>query len=198
MNLDTFVKSPLVNVHFAGFRSNTLELQNNGWQLSASEDFSRRSGYRELQLILHHSGGGMTMASRVQLMDVDFIMRRAPLPDFKVNAIQLSGRSTFMATPEPMDISFSSRSFVSIDATPSFERIDLSQIDLMKFGVFKKINDSANIFLPEKTIEELMSEILSKQDPRQKEIRQNNKRRDFMQDFNRNPNEEIKVQLIAI
>lgn len=199
-SVESFLYSPVCEISFAGFRATTLGLQNAGWELSARQGHSpNRAGY-DIQLMMNHSGGGLTMLSSMQMIDYSFLRDKMMSNEmhFDVVGLQVGERSFFMPKVRPFEIDFSARSFNAIDATPSLERIDLNKIDLMKFGVFKKINDSANIFLPEKTISELMDDILSKQKPIQDEIRKNRKREEFVQDFNRNPNEEIKVQLIAV
>ena len=204
-HLQHFLNSPLVNLNFAGFRANSLELQDHGWALSAHEIMCNTRGRRELQIMLNHDKGGLTMISQLELLDYQYIMSvmqngRHDLPEFNVVGFQVGGRSHFMPHVRSMDVDFSfhKKPWAAIDATPMYEQVDLTKIDLNNFGVFKKLNDSANIFLPEKTINELMDEILTKQGPKQREIRQSQRREAFMQEFNRRPNEEIKVQLVAI
>lgn len=204
-DLNAFMMSNFFTVRFAGFVGSGMDLQNDGWSFSASQMRSPNHYGIDLQLILTHKGGGLTLASHMMLFDIPQMMKRIHSRDFSSNeltfdvmAAQLGHQTNFFAMPKPMEISFNQKSFHAMDATPSYDRIELNSIDLNKFGIFKRINDSTNIFLPEKTINELMEEILTKQAPAQAEIRKNRKREQFMQEFNRNPNEDIKLQLVAV
>jgi len=127
---------------------------------------------------------------------------RGCLPEMNIMGVQTGGdRTSYLRIPKPMEIDFKPNMFSPIDCVPQVKSIDLGEIDLHKFGIFRKLNEEANLYLPEKTIDELMKEILKKQEPKQKEIRQNNRRREFMDGFNgvdQNPLAEIKCQLIAI
>lgn len=205
-SIDSFIHSNMFRVNFAGFSALGIDLQNKGWEFSAYQKISYNYDGYEIQLMMNHRGGGITMVSHLSLYNIHEIIRNqhyvshkkiSDFQAFEVMAVQINERSSFLSTPLVKEFNFTN-SFSAIDASPSFERIDLSKIDFKKFGVFKKINDAANIFLPEKTVNEIMDEILSKQAPKQQEIRKNRKREEFMQEFNRNPNEDIKLQLIAV
>lgn len=204
MNFNELIYSPRMNIHFAGFKANAWELQSAGWAFTAYERMSHSQHGRELQIMLNHDGAGITMVSTASLFKIEELFRddRFSKPQFlfQVMGIQVEGRTSFVEHPrmEDMNFFFDKHRFTSVDMAPRYEKVNLSKINLNEFGVFKKINDAANVFLPEKTVNELMEEILKKQEPTQKEIRKNRNRESFMQEFNRNPNEEIKLQLIAV
>lgn len=50
MRYNKVIKNPIMEVHWAGWRSDTLTLQNNGWQLAIDDDPLRR----QLRVALHH------------------------------------------------------------------------------------------------------------------------------------------------
>lgn len=202
-SVESFVHSNMFMVRFAGFQATGFDLQQAGWSFTAYQNMSNRSYGFDLQLMMQHKGG-VTMVSQMNVIDMGRFMRiaengrRLEETVFDTMALSVDGKSSFLVNPKPYEISFSNRQFNPIDATPSYERIDLSTFDFNKFGVFKRLNDSANIFLPEKTVNEILDDILFKQKPLQEEIRKNRKRESFMQEFNRNPNEDIKLQLVAV
>lgn len=198
---DFILRSPIVHINFAGFRATTHELTNHGWELSATQDRSHRDYGLNIQLLLRFED--ICMVSAVNLIEHAAIINDPMkfMSQFNIMGLSFSGRSHFMAKMPEFSIGFMRSTFTPIDTTPQIERVDISQIDLAKYGIFKKLNDSANLFLPEKTINELMSEILEKQKPMQDEIRgkrQRASRLDGLFDYDRNPNEEIKLQLVAI
>ena len=68
--------------------------------------------------------------------------------------------------------------FSAIDARPSF--IDTKEIDLMDLAVFKPIKgENFEIYINQKDEQELLDILLKKQNIKQKEIRQNQKRREY-------------------
>ena len=197
-----FLESPLVEFHFAGFKGTAHGLQSAGWQISAYEQMSPRSYGREIQLMLHN--GGLTMISVLELLDMGQMVsalrdHRPVLMD--IMGVSIDGRSTILPMRmEPANFGFldSKDGFQPIDCSPSIRRVDLGQIDFYRYGVFKRLNVGAEIYLPEKTVDELLNEILKKQEPRQKEIRKNQKRREFMSEFHSDKATDIKAQLIAV
>lgn len=203
---DFIVRSPLVKISFAGFESNTARLQDAGWALSARQSHSLHNYGYEIQLIMSHGDNGLTMMTNLEVFDVHrFIgqFRREELEMYlSIAAISINQRNYIMPNPKAMSFTMKMGDFSAIDAMPSYERIDLSEIDFRKFGVFRKINDAANIYLPEKTVDELLKEILGKQDPKQAEIRQRKRREAFINDnfveVEKNPNNHIRAQLIAV
>ena len=207
-NFDEFVKSNIFKVNFAGFSAYGHHLAERGWDFSAYQGHSMRSFTYDLQLIMRHAASNLTMISQLQAYDLNDVLYnqrnitlrdRADNAPFEVVGVQIDNRSSFiMPMVKQRDVDFSRREFFPADMSPNYERIDLSQLDFNKFGVFRRTNEAANIFLPEKTVNELMEEILKKQAPVQAEIRANRKREEFMRDFNRNANEDIKLQLVAV
>lgn len=211
-SLDSFIQSPICDIHFAGFRSTTMALQNAGWSISAHQKLSEYRSGIEIRLLLNHSAGGMTMMSHMELISVHdmleakerFSTHRGTIL-FEITGVSVGERSSFIADRPKFNLDFRALgpgSFDAIDAVPSYERIDLSTISLERFGVFRKLNDMANIYLPEKTVDELLKDILEKQAPKQAEIRKRERREKFMSDnfseIERKPNESIKAQLIAV
>lgn len=205
----------MVEVGFAGFRATLVTLQRCGWALSAHElcDHTRGPGSRNIQLLMERHG--LHLLSHVEMIPVQGFHERSfdfglqnrfnGLPArVDVVGVQLDDRSHFISMPKEMDLEFLNTPsttpgyFHPIDARPAWKQIDLSKISMSEFGVFKRLNDTASIYLPEKTIAEILDEVLKKQEPKQREIRHNNKRREFMDDMSRDPKEEIKAQLIAI
>lgn len=203
-----FLESPMVEFNFAGFRSNAWTLQNQGWSLSARENVSLTRYGREVQIMLNRDG--LTMVSSVELLDMGAMMKslHEQMPVFmEIVGVGVNGRSTVIPVrPNPADFHFavmsSEDAFLPIDASPRYTKIDLGAIDFARYGVFKRLNAGAEIYLPEKTVDELLKEILVKQVPRQKEIRKNQHRREYIEEnfseVSKNPNESIRAQLIAV
>lgn len=207
-SVQSFLESPMVEFNFAGFRSNAWTLQNQGWSLSAQERVSTYRYGREVQIMLHRDG--LTMVSSLELIDMDAyvksVEKQMPMA-MEIVGVSVGGRSTVIPVrPNPMDFNFAVSTtlddFAPIDCTPRITKLDLGSLDFARFGVFKRLNVGSEIYLPEKTVDELLKEILTKQVPRQKEIRKNQRRREFMaENFSevvKNPNESIRAQLIAV
>lgn len=204
-SLNSFIESPLCEIHFAGFRAHALELQHRGWEVSGYEKPCFHTYAKEISLCLRHSTSGLTFMSSSTVFELDQIMRGKPAnmmnraPVFNINGITFDGRTRFVERVDPFIFDMKEQSFEPLDLTPNIKRIDLDKFDLSKFGIFRKLNDSANIFLEQATAHELMEEILKKQSPKQREIREKRRKREaYGELFERNPNDEIKLQLIAV
>lgn len=211
--------SPIAEIHFAGFKSTGHDLQRAGWQVSAYEmNHDRYEGVRKnVQLMFFHDRNRITMVTEMVFFDVremmsasrDFEMQYMCKPPtreiFKVIGFNIhNGPTNIIANYKHESVEFMFREqpvFRPVDMMPRYNKIDLDGVDLRRWGVFKQIDDTKNIFLPEKTIDELMKDILKKQEPAQKDIRAKRRTKEFMKDnFGENdrmPGEEIKLQLVA-
>ena len=215
-SLSSFLESPIVEVHFQGFRSSTPQLQSSGWAISARElaPIDHSPFDRSVQLMMEHDCG-VRLISNLQLVHrigfghsayIDGRRFGAPVdqPRFDIIGMEFSGSSRFvipMVRPEDVEFTYGMRKgerFMPIDARPAVQQLDLGSVNLSQWGIFKKLDHTTNIYLPEKTCTDLLEEILKKQAPRQKEIRKNERVREFTAEFNRKPEETIKAQLIAI
>ena len=158
------LKNPIVNLHFAGWTSNSYDLQRNGWDLSVDEnpyDCSLRFAIRNESLGLYAISSVETYPRKAFITD-PFFLERFPLhfhlqqmTDGKAKIYYHHGLSTFRP----------------INTQPDIECIEPKSIE--DFVLFRKISpESADIVIPEYNIDRLLEMALELQEPKQKEIRE--------------------------
>lgn len=164
------VSSPIVNVNWVGWKSNTYELQRAGWQLSVEQnpfEFNFRTA-------LHHPDGLYGISMPVRLPGV---MSNNP----EVYLENVSIPIVFMARDVKVHYIMDNLSgFQPIDAEPTF----INEIkNIEDFKIFRPVKTPEHeIIIPQDKVPELLDKILQMQDPKQKEIREKRRReiRDFM------------------
>ena len=175
-----FLQSRPVRVRMAGFESNTTTLQSHGWQMSVETFRLFERDAEEMRVAFKHDGikqvalGRMIFSSRELVYNLHNPHAMSEMwqkvgidisciaPMIRCHIMPMVGVPTFSA----------------IDARPSF--IDTKEIDLMDLAVFKPIKgENFEIYINQKDEQELLDILLKKQNIKQKEIRQNQKRREY-------------------
>jgi len=172
----TRVISPNIDVRFAGFRSTTYELQQNGWQLSAEEN----PMYRSVRIALHHPQAGLygiTNNIRMDFQDTILDYRSIHdkmFPPFEV--VQISSEMVFQFnknTPMP--------NFNPIDACPQYDNVMWRRQKISDMKIFAPIDlkRTNEIIIEPDEVGYWLEKLLAVQKPGQKKIRENLKKHDL-------------------
>lgn len=180
----THIQSMPIKVLFAGFESNTLQLQNSGWQISIEQEMSHRTYGYDLRLAMKHEKCALLALSNTITLsgrelshsircDRNYYATPAVLtdPDFFFEIIYVSPKIDCMIVP------MQTASFNAVDARPQI--IEHDKVDLEQIAMFKPVNVSEDfeIYLNKKDEADILKLLLEKQDPKQKEIRENRRKR---------------------
>lgn len=168
--------SPICNVKFAGFESNTLALQKNGWAVTMEEqpDFSRAG--KLIRLYLKHEKARLHAVTNTWNFEYSFVYKMMENPDW-------TQFCTFEVIHVANDIRFhiipvSSRGFgkfSAIDCMPQFERSEEKSItDIVPFRTISM--EAPELVVDPAKVNEIFDMILKAQDPKQAEIREKRRR----------------------
>lgn len=143
-----------IEVHWAGWQTNTLKLQQAGWKLSVEE----RPYDGLMRMCIKHDQLGMI--GQTNNLDYSYLRSGADqwgtLPIWQMR--HLGGRIE-IHSPAPL-----SWDFKPIDAMPQFAQSSaMSLEDLVHFAPAPLIRTSA-LVLPEATVDDLLKEILERQE----------------------------------
>jgi len=152
-----------VKLFWNGWESNTYRLQEYGWEISAAESVE----YRKMAISFRHKESNMRGIS--DYVDWDYyqnvVSQNYPvhMPTLRC---QLANNIT-LQIQSPVDYDL----FNPIDARPINKRI-YQNISLDDLAHFRKIEKPSNeIFLKQASMEDILNMALSKQEPKQKQIR---------------------------
>lgn len=159
--------SPPIQVLWAGFRSDTLTLQQNGWSISVREDpFHPLNASFHIAIYNEHLQlGGISKRVDYQFMlmthEMPLFMQEVRVRDLSIRIEHLGLNFTARKTPWFDE-------FQPIDATPRYEEIVIRELsDLILFKYIKP--DQAEYFLEKATVEQILDIALSKQNPDREE-----------------------------
>lgn len=175
INRESFIQGYPVKVIFAGFESDTLKLQEQGWQISLHE---RRDMWCGFFLSLYHEQANLrAMTNIIEERAFNYITRmdrmhiHSPggrLTDLVFHVQSVYPRIECMRTPIP-------EAFTStpVDCRPQITEIQ----NLDEFALFRPINPEAEFFLDKYDAMDLMKIVLEKQKPKQKELREKKRKK---------------------
>lgn len=188
---------------FAGFKSTTTDLQQNGWNLSVRESLQWR---RSISLAFQYEKGGLYGITNA--VDFDFEHRGYALEDrlkslfFTVAYIGNSPRFHVIAVEGPTFL----EDFVPIDASPAFGKYQSFE----DFSIFRRLDKTKDVLIDPNDVPELMSLILKAQRPEQEMIRAREQSRENMRkwresqpgqerpDMDFQPNTRVAAQIITL
>lgn len=172
--------SPVCEVHFAGFSSDTYRLQCNGWQIATSEE-PMRGG---ITLLLNHKASGIQAVAvsmeRFYATEWHSMHGRGVRPP-EFNVIKLASdmriRVERISTAVSMIPNFDN--FRLADMTP--QTIEVKEYEIGKLPLFAEAKKTfaEQLIIPQRDISELLAEIRSRQAPNIAEIREREKRREI-------------------
>lgn len=160
-DLEYRILSRPMKLIWAGWETDTLKLQQAGWELSAQQDYAMDM----LRIAMRHKHLNVVgMSNGIDYRQVV----HAPLntaPFYDAVNLGISYRI------EQQCLNFSPEAFNPIDATPRMT--DRTIHHLEELQIFKTVNqDAKEIYLSEASMSDILNVALSKQDDRQAEIRQ--------------------------
>ena len=165
---DSILRSEPMAVRFAGFRSDTLSLQEAGWRLAVDEDF--RHG--RISLMMRHEQAGLYLVA--DDVNFDYFERidgrpRSRLPVFMVRHVARS--------LESVRCSFHFDNFAPVDAVPHIAALTHKRIeDFALFGA--PLVRTEEIIVEPQSVAECLELIRKMQAPELAAVRQRNLARD--------------------
>lgn len=172
--------SPVCEVLFAGFRSDTYRLQREGWQIATREDIYRG----EIDLLLNHREHGIQAVAR----SIDTFRPRewrqdfgrgSRLPVFKVVRLASDMRIRVERVQSYMNTRINFDDFKLADMTP--QTIQVHEYEIGKLPLFAEAKKplAEKIIVPQRDISDLLAEIRARQAPNIAEIREREQRREI-------------------
>jgi hypothetical protein len=182
---DHILRSEPMEVRFAGFRSDTLSLQEAGWRLAVEEDF--RHG--RLSMMMRHEQAGVYMvADDVSFNYFDRIdgRTRERLPVFMVRHVARS--------LESVRCSFAFDNFAPVDAVPHIAALTCKRIeDFALFGA--PLVKTEEIIIEPQSVAECLELIRKMQAPELADLRERNARRERMEPINQ---QRFHAQILSL
>lgn len=173
--------SPVCDVHFAGFSSDTYRLQCNGWQIATREEPMNGS----VTLLLNHRDLGIqavaVVRSRFYSEEWHTMSRFDPRDPPEFNVIKLSSdmkvRIETIHTLHNTRLNFGD--FRLADMTP--QTVSVTEYDIGKLPLFAEAKKplAEQIIIPQRDISDLLAEIRGRQVADIADIREREKRREL-------------------
>lgn len=180
---DFRIQSEPVEIHWLGFRSDTLTLQQEGWAISANQDMMRET----MALAMHHERSGIYMVSYVEK---DWGYRDMPghiggrYPR-RQRGIQIDATGKQIFVRPAMSLRDFER-FSPIDAVPAV--VDSPIRSLEDLVYFRQI-EQKGLLLPQQEIDGLMARIMDLQEPM---------RADYFRDQQRAAKTQLHAQIFSM
>ena len=183
MSYDSWIQNAPISVRLAGWQSDTYTLQQHGWQISASQ----RMDIMALQIALRLPGDrGQDTYCVSNMVDMQYWRsgqdRLEMLKHLEIN-IPYSGANVALRVDQPGrtyrmvgDLRAHAETFYPVDATPHYVDLDKDH-KLEDMVVFRPLPKDELIVAPD-TVPGLMDKILALQDPKMKELLQEQRKRE--------------------
>lgn len=158
---DTYVTPPVIELHWAGWTSDTFKLQRAGWNFSARQDPINDM----LEFMLRHKQYKMYGQSYATGFHQYYSENSMMGNSFRHIDIALASDFIMYGMNE--------RDFAPIDVTPKPYFLDLKPTRMSDLKIFKELNvDAQQILLNKASMSEILNVALSRQAPMQDEIRE--------------------------
>lgn len=175
MALSWVERNPILDVEFAGLRSDTCTLGRCGWKLAIEAGVNH---YRDMRLvILHHPFLGVTLTGRIELPT--FAQFRDPqearqhMPPVRLERCVMKGHGTVYLQGALPKVEW-------VETAPTL--MEVSRSDLFALPIFAALNapDPAaeQLIVEPATVSELLDQIRRMQAPEQAAIRERERRRE--------------------
>jgi len=193
MNMQ-FIESYPMKVLLAGFESDTLRLQSCGWQFSVHQE--RSDGRYKLLVTAKHEG--ISQLVWFHPIDINYIniINDIKKENFVKNIVLEAAYMSSQIQTRIIPMNFQPN-FTAVDMRPGF--VEHKEFNLEDLAVFKpvNVNEDFEIYLNKKDEAEILELLLKKQDPKQKEIRENRRNRAWRNEKEGyNPYNDISRQII--
>jgi len=158
------IVSPITEVYWAGWRSDTYSLQKAGWQI-AMQEIHTRFQYQFAFSHPQYQFWGLSEpieAREVMRFQQDGCQGRRKMPMIIIY---------HMASDIQLEVETMNTQFVPIDATPNIIKVEI--ISMADMNIFRTIgNDVKEILVPKPNVASLLNQIIESQAPYQKELRE--------------------------
>ena len=193
-----------MKVGFIGFESDTFTLQRNGWSIACEKVLDPTRFNVGVRISLFHPG--LRQYAITSPVDIERNMRiirthdmrelRNYLETIKFNVVQFASdfKIRVLAETSPFN-------FMAVDATPQW--IEPKEYMMSELGIFKAlaITPEQQIYVPENTVDELLTMIRKKQEPMQDEIRERARLAKSREKLNESasfePERNIRAQILS-
>lgn len=155
------VINPSLKIYFAGFQSDTHTLCQSGWSLHTNEDAYT---YKISIALTNHACGIILISSPLDI----FYMREIGNNWAGIEQLRFETKA-FRADTEIITQDFSK--FNEVNSTPQY--VETERHKLSDFFLFEPKKE---LLVEPSTVQEMMSKILEKQNPKQKELREKHRR----------------------
>jgi len=174
--------SPPCEVWWAGFRTDTLRLQQAGWQIAVEELPYDGS----IQMILRHTGHRVDALSKRVRHDY-FHRDFGAQPTFEITNFVAMGQLRFMGKAH----------YTQIDAEPQFAMEEPKSIDDLKIFATPLTRTEEIIVEPE-TVQSLLDRIREMQAPEQAALRAKQRIQYAREEIEAGPRQKFHAQIISI
>lgn len=179
------LRSEPMEVRFAGFRSNTLRLQEAGWRLAVDEDF--RHG--RLSLMMRHEQAGLYLAADDVTFNYSERIHDRPTDRLPVFVVRHVARAL-----ESARCNFDFDSFTQVDAVPHIAAITGRRIeDYALFGA--PLVKTEEIIIEPQSVAECLALIRKMQAPELADVRARNARREGAEPINQ---QRFHAQILSL
>jgi hypothetical protein len=167
-NFRGFVQSAPIQIRWAGFESNTLVLQNNGWRIAIEDEFDHIMYQHQIRFLLRHETLNITAITSIEQVDFERLYMNGKgkyeMPYFH---IYIAARDIIYTRIPEIKLG----NLYEIDARPEY--IEEENINFNDLPIFKTLikPDNALIVEPDK-IADILAQIVECQSPKQAEIRE--------------------------
>lgn len=176
----TFLRNPVCRVRFAGFTSDTLTLQQAGWQVAAQQDVERGS----VGLCLRHKSGWYAVTNHVGYSELLRSSLREPMRSMLVNYGSGEFALTFDVVTFSSDVRMaymvqpSSVAWNAVDCFPQATAMSVHEHKLEDLVPFLPLNHNAEqIIVAPESVPQVLDLLLKCQAPAAAERRQRDKAR---------------------
>lgn len=185
-----FLQSVPLKIKWAGFISDTLTLQNNGWTLAIEDRCDHFLGRHEVRFILKHQMLDLYCVTYLNTFDfgelTSHLIDRKDFIDFHIQTI---GKEIYyQGIPE-----FRYDSINEIDCRPEYKAISYDKISEM--SIFKTlIKPESTLIVEPERISDLLKQIVEAQAPNQAEIRERIRRGEARNNFK----QTLHAQILSV
>ena len=186
-----FLSTPM-EVYWAGWQTDTLRLQQAGWELSAEQDIYRAA----MRLGIRHQSAQMYgISSPVNLDYQRHYYEGSRAPNIPI-------QMAYLATKVTVNVMDDLSNFQPIDATPQFVNGPAAQIkNIEDFGIWAlPMARSEEIIVDPHDVDQLLKMIRDVQLPEQEAIRERNRLRESREGLSvdHQPRQQFHAQILSI
>jgi len=160
------ILSAPLQIHWAGWNTDSHRLQQNGWQLSADQNVMNNT----MRIAIHHPEGNIVGMTEVSEFDYQrYVCDELHHKPFPID-VGMRIRHSICEKVHVQGMNGGFPHFNPIDATPRM--MDMEVRELKDLAHFQEVQVAKNeVFLKEASMDQILEMALNKQEPSQAEIR---------------------------